>query len=421
MNEDYFTCHLTDVAKPSQNIQQISDKDTSEIINFGNLDVRNKLAIMSAVKHMHLGRANGMEWFDEQWGMDSISHSSSDLGIQSYFEEKWNTVPSNQFEGEKREKNRKSTDERFLRHFGEHCERHSDVYSVDPKTSRVSPINKPAWYQRQKLSKKSALPFLQPETADTSYTNNPSFPREPRELEQLWGSPLCSNPQAANLSANSSFDKLRWYKNLSVLEPQTDSPSQPWDFDKFSPMYSNSEGRSTSAYRSRRMIMGCRDQVIPLSQQSVEELMLRNERFWQFHELYNQFRNFENNSVEEETCMRQRQFSTIPRGEPHSHSVPKPEYRKRKELTPRPSPKNPKTYKAISRVLVRAGRSLKSPQVTYLKEGSIVIVNQLKKRRARIVQPNKTGEYERVGWVSTHSGDNERMLVPWNNGSPSVE
>jgi len=420
MNQDYSRCHLTDMVKLTQNIEQ-----KSEIINFGNFDVRNKLAIMNAVKHLNPEKASGMDWFDENWGMDSISNSSSDWGIHPYFGGKWNTLPSNQFEVGKREKNREGTDERFLRYFDEHCERHSDVYGWHSKTRRISPKNKPVEYQRQELSKRSTFPLLQPEIADMSFTNNFSLPSKPGEWEQFRGSTFSSNPQTANMAAIASFDKISRYRHLGILEPESWSPSQPWDSDKFSPMYSCTKGGNTSGYRSTRMIMGSRDQVIPLSQPPFEELMLRNEQFWQFHELYNQLRNFEsefeNNSVDEETREPQRVFSTLDLGEPPSHSVPKPEYRKRKELTPRPSPKNPKTYKAISRVLVRAGRSLKSPQLAYLKRGSIVIVNQLKKRRARIVQPNKEGEYERVGWVSTHSGDNERMLVPWTNNSTLVE
>jgi len=275
-------------------------------------------------------------------------------------------------------------------------------------------------YQRQELYKKSTLPLMQPETADIAFTNNLPLPREPREWEQFWDSTFCSNRQAVNMGVNASFDNIRRYRHLGILDPHSESPSRPWDLNKFSPMYSSCKGGNTSGYRSTR---GSRDQVLPLSKLSIEELMLRNGQFWQFNE-YSQFPNFEyefeNNSVDEDTRKPQSVFSTPHLGEPPSHSVPKPEYRKRK-LTPRPSPKNPKMYKAISRVLVRAGRSLKSPEVTYLKRGSIVIVNQLKKRIARIVQPNKEGKYERVGWVSTHSGDNERMLVPWNSVSTTVE
>jgi len=276
----------------------------------------------------------------------------------------------------------------------------------------------------QYISRKATHPMLQPETADISFTNNIFLSREPREGDWFWGSTLCSNSQAANVS-NPSFDKTRRYRNLSDLEQQRQSTSRPWDLNQFPPICPNSEAGSTSAYRSMRMLMGSRDQVLPLSQLSLEELMLRNEGIWQFQELYHQFQKnyeyeFEKNSVDEKTRKHQSLFSTINSGESPSRSVQKSEYLKRRELTPRPSPKNPKRYKAIDTLLVRAGRSLKSPIVTYLKEGCIVTVNQLKKRRARIVKPNKEGQYERVGWVSTHLGDN-RMLVPWNNGSPSVE
>jgi len=81
------------------------------------------------------------------------------------------------------------------------------------------------------------------------------------------------------------------------------------------------------------------------------------------------------------------------------------------EGTPRPSPKRPRPYLVNSRLEVRSGKSTESPLVAYLEKGAVVIVNQLKKRRARIVKLMEHGEPEEIGWVWTHS-KTAQLLAP---------
>jgi len=391
---------------------------------------------MNAVKQLNHESRNGMKKSYGHGGMDSGFDSSSDLSTRAYFEGKWTTLPSTKFERGKRKTCRETPVGRF-RYFDRHCKRHPDIYGWQPKTSRIIPKRKPAEYERQELFKRSSRTFLQHETSDI-YTTDESLVR----AWQFLKSAECSNDQRARLRANASFDNMSLYRNYNVLESPKENPHMlsppeeiPW---MLSPFCSSSEGGSSSGApnRSTRMTMSSRDQVFPLSPLSATKLLLKynedKERI--LHELYNESPKFEyevqNHSVDEKSRKHKNVFLNIPSAGSGSESAPKREYTnqkykvdngRRKERTPRPSPRNPKTYKVVARVLVRTGRSLKSSQLTHLEKGSVVIVNQLKKRRARIVHPNEEGEYECLGWVSTHSDDNQRLLVPWNDSLPSVE
>jgi len=57
-----------------------------------------------------------------------------------------------------------------------------------------------------------------------------------------------------------------------------------------------------------------------------------------------------------------------------------PKYRPR-----RPGPGNPVFYKVLSPVTVREGKSLKSKKVKVLEKNDIILVNQVKGRRARFI------------------------------------
>jgi len=74
----------------------------------------------------------------------------------------------------------------------------------------------------------------------------------------------------------------------------------------------------------------------------------------------------------------------------------------------RPSPDNPVWFKALTPVTVRAGKSLKSKKVTMLEKDGIILVNQAKGRRARVISfldGRHTG-----GWVSLHSDIGTQLL-----------
>jgi len=63
----------------------------------------------------------------------------------------------------------------------------------------------------------------------------------------------------------------------------------------------------------------------------------------------------------------------------------------------RPSPDNPVMFKTLTPVTVRVGKSLKGKRVRMLDKDHIILVNQVKGRRARVI--SSTGG-KVVGWVS---------------------
>merc|ERR550534_1318848 len=80
-------------------------------------------------------------------------------------------------------------------------------------------------------------------------------------------------------------------------------------------------------------------------------------------------------------------------------------YHLEKSLQKRPTPKKPVKYKALTRCLKRKGKSFKTKSNGYLEKGDIVLINQLKNRRGRLVKPKDNGEYEPYGWVTVHTTD----------------
>merc|ERR1719273_2699173 len=88
-------------------------------------------------------------------------------------------------------------------------------------------------------------------------------------------------------------------------------------------------------------------------------------------------------------------------------------YNPMKYQGPRPSPRNPRTYEAYRRLPVSKGKSLSSTITTHTEKGTVVTVNTLKKRRARIVKLKANYESEEIGWVSTHSDTGDQQLAPY--------
>lgn len=76
---------------------------------------------------------------------------------------------------------------------------------------------------------------------------------------------------------------------------------------------------------------------------------------------------------------------------------------------PRPSPKRPIEYKALKRLLIRDGKSLRRDEVGYLEKGRRVFVNQIKGRRARLIKRKK--DDQNWGWVSIYSKAGEELLT----------
>ena len=46
-----------------------------------------------------------------------------------------------------------------------------------------------------------------------------------------------------------------------------------------------------------------------------------------------------------------------------------------------------------------------------LQVGEVVLVNQMKKRRVRIIRLTEGGQYKVLGWVSTHTDSGQQLLV----------
>jgi len=85
-------------------------------------------------------------------------------------------------------------------------------------------------------------------------------------------------------------------------------------------------------------------------------------------------------------------------------------YKITKKYPPRPNPKRPLKYKSMADLVIRAGKSLSGDIVGKLKEGVIVMVNQVKGRRARLIRESKSGDVETIGWVSLHEQDGVNLL-----------
>lgn len=73
----------------------------------------------------------------------------------------------------------------------------------------------------------------------------------------------------------------------------------------------------------------------------------------------------------------------------------------------RPSPDNPVMFKTLTPVKVRVGKSLKSKIVMMLEKDDIILVNQVKRRRARAIS---SPGGEQVGWVSLHCDKGKPFL-----------
>jgi len=74
---------------------------------------------------------------------------------------------------------------------------------------------------------------------------------------------------------------------------------------------------------------------------------------------------------------------------------------------PRPSPGNPVSFKTLSKLTVRAGKSFKSRKIKMLDKNAIVMVNQVKGCRARMISFQ---DEKPVGWVSLISAGGIKLL-----------
>lgn len=85
-------------------------------------------------------------------------------------------------------------------------------------------------------------------------------------------------------------------------------------------------------------------------------------------------------------------------------------YKITKKYPPRPNPKRPLKYQSMSDLPIRTGKSLSGDVIGTLKKGMIVTVNQVKGRRARLIQESECGGVETIGWVSLHEENGVNLL-----------
>jgi len=90
-------------------------------------------------------------------------------------------------------------------------------------------------------------------------------------------------------------------------------------------------------------------------------------------------------------------------------------YHLERRLQKRPTPKSPVKYRVLTRCLIRQGKSLRTKGNGYLKKDEIVLVNQLKKRRARLVKEKGDGSYEAYGWVTVIKSNGLQLLEQLDN------
>lgn len=86
-------------------------------------------------------------------------------------------------------------------------------------------------------------------------------------------------------------------------------------------------------------------------------------------------------------------------------------YKLTKKWPPRPKPRRPLKYKSLAVLKIRAGKSLSGDVVGTLSKGEIVTVNQIKGRRARLIDEKENGKVENIGWVSIHEEDGSSLLT----------
>jgi len=80
----------------------------------------------------------------------------------------------------------------------------------------------------------------------------------------------------------------------------------------------------------------------------------------------------------------------------------------------RAKPTNPRFYKTLRKVKLRAGKSGEAKVIGYLPKGSLVLINQIKGRRGRVVIQKENGRYKNLGWVSLLTEDKKQLLKKCN-------
>lgn len=87
-------------------------------------------------------------------------------------------------------------------------------------------------------------------------------------------------------------------------------------------------------------------------------------------------------------------------------------YKLLKKRPPRPSPRYSVKFKSVKSLWIRSGKALSGRIVGSLEKDRVVSVNQIKGRRARVVEEKENGEVVTCGgWVSLHTVQGRPLLV----------
>lgn len=83
----------------------------------------------------------------------------------------------------------------------------------------------------------------------------------------------------------------------------------------------------------------------------------------------------------------------------------------RKKRPPKPCPKHPQKYIALAILEIRAGKAMSGDFIGELERGTIITVNQIKKRRLRLCEIMENGTIVNLGWVSQYDEDGSTLLA----------
>jgi len=84
-------------------------------------------------------------------------------------------------------------------------------------------------------------------------------------------------------------------------------------------------------------------------------------------------------------------------------------YKLVKKRRPRPSPRCPIMFKALRRLKMRSGKAFSRDVLGWINKDELVIVNQVKGRRARLMFV-ENGKISNLGWVSLHTSNGDQLL-----------
>jgi len=80
---------------------------------------------------------------------------------------------------------------------------------------------------------------------------------------------------------------------------------------------------------------------------------------------------------------------------------------------PRPTPSNPQQYMVLHHAQVRKGKSMKSQVLGFVEKGEVYWVNQIKGKRARLVERCEGEEDRNMGWVSLRNNAGYQLMAPF--------